>query len=588
MLASERLSVSFSTIPNVYPRAAGPSAVSFNWRLAVSSIAIGCAYLAASWHVSGPAYLRDEIGYLANAAFLAGYRIDAASSFHAGYSFFIAPAFLLSDPKLVWKGVLTINAILWAGSFAMLYALLRRLLPHAQPLRLLTVTIVSALYPTCIISSGYAFATTAFAFLFLASLLALFLWSRDNPLSVLPHATLVGYLYWVHPTGAAVALVSVVAVALGAWRWRDARPLLLHVALAAALILAYQRGVHPWMVASMTPPGYSPEIHYPSLASALNTLLTWRGFAVFATMAAGQFAYVIVAGFGLTLAGLLFCARQLWGARNDESRQADDVSARSVWLLIGAAPLGVIALGAIAFFHWDHFEGHFWIYGRYLDGAILPVLAIGLAVFQPDIRLAVASIFLLAVGLVLASTVPSGAEHDIADTVAFWPQYVSRNAGFLTWMLLGAVAVAAVAHFGRRLAIALMAASFALSLYHQTVWHNWFLTDLSAPSPLVETIRSTVPPGACVGVNPMLPAEATLLQRTRYRLNAFYLFDYAYRRMSPAEWLTQCAGPYLSYDGADLEEIGGVRRVARDPKSGLLLVRKADGAKAQSASEPSQ
>ena len=55
-------------MPNVYPRAASASAVSFNWRLALSSIAIGCAYLAASWHVSGPAYLRDEIGYLANAA----------------------------------------------------------------------------------------------------------------------------------------------------------------------------------------------------------------------------------------------------------------------------------------------------------------------------------------------------------------------------------------------------------------------------------------------------------------------------------------------------------------------------------------
>ena len=86
-------------MPNVYPRAASASAVSFNWRLALSSIAIGCAYLAASWHVSGPAYLRDEIGYLANAAFLTNHRIDAASSFHAGYSFLIAPAFLFSGPN---------------------------------------------------------------------------------------------------------------------------------------------------------------------------------------------------------------------------------------------------------------------------------------------------------------------------------------------------------------------------------------------------------------------------------------------------------------------------------------------------------
>ena len=68
------------------------------------------------------------------------------------------------------------------------------------------------------------------------------------------------------------------AVALQAWRWRDARPLLLHVAVVAALIFAYQRGIHPWIVASMTPQGYAPEAHYPSLASALKTLFTWHGF----------------------------------------------------------------------------------------------------------------------------------------------------------------------------------------------------------------------------------------------------------------------------------------------------------------------
>lgn len=564
--------MSFSTIPNAYPRAAGPSAVSFNWRLALASVAIGCIYLAASWHISGPAYLRDEIGYLANAAFLAGHRVDAASSFHAGYSVLLTPALLFSDPKAVWKGVLAINAVLWSANFAMLYALLRRVLPQAEPSRLLTVTIISALYPTWIISAGYAFATTAFAAVFLASLLALFLWSRDNPFSILPHAALVGYLYWVHPTAAAVAGASVLAVALAAWRWRDARPLLLHVAFVAALILTYQWGVHPWIVASMTPPGYAPEFHYPSLMSALKALFTWHGLTVFVTMVSGQFAYLIVTSFGMALAGLLFCARQTLGAPTDRAEANETM--RSVCLLIGLAPIGIIALGAIAFFHWDRFEGGFWIYGRYLDGVILPVLAIGLAVFRPDIRLALTSVFLLATGLLLSWMVPSGVEHDISDTVAFWPQYLIRDSGFLTWMLLGAVAVAAVAQFGRRLAVALMAASLALTIYHQTVWHQWFLTELSAPSPLVETIRRTVPRGTCVGVNPTLPADATLFQATRYRLHSFYLFDYGYRRMSPAEWLAHCDGPYLTYDGLDLARIGTIRRIASDAKSGLLLVQR--------------
>ena len=346
------------------------------------------------------------------------------------------------------------------------------------------------------------------------------------------------------------------------------------MALVAALILAYQLGVHPFIVASMTPPGYAPDFHYPSLASALKTLFTWHGFTVFATMAAGQFAYFIVASFGMALAGLLFCLRRTLRAPDDQGRAVDDAM-RPACVLLAVAPLGVIALGAIAFFHWDHFEGGFWIYGRYLDGAILPLLAIGLAVFRPDLRWAAASIFLLAAGLLLAIMVPSGVEHDISDTVAFWPQYLSRSAGFLTWMLLGAVAIAAVARFGQRLVIPLMAASFALGIYHQSVWHHWFLTELSAPSPLVETVRSTSPRGTCVGVNPALPDHATLLQATRSRLHSFYLFDYGYRRMSPTEWLTQCNGPYLTYDATGLEKVGSVQQVASDPKSGLLLVQKA-------------
>jgi hypothetical protein len=143
-------------------------------------------------------------------------------------------------------------------------------------------------------------------------------------------------------------------------------------------------------------------------------------------------------------------------------------------------------------------------------------------------------------------------------------------------MLLGGIAVAAAAKFGVRLIMPLMATSFGLSIYHQILWHDWFLTELSAPSPLVETIRSTVARGTCVGVNPALPAEATLVQATRHRLHSFYLFDYAYRRMSPSEWLEQCNGPYLTYDVPDLEKIRNIRRIAEDAKSGLLLVQKPD------------
>ncbi|UOV06582.1 hypothetical protein MUU75_08165 [Pseudoxanthomonas mexicana] len=75
-------------------------------------------YAATAW-VAGPAYLADEIGYLTNGAFIAGHFVSSASSYHAGYSFLLAPLFyFLDDPRVVWRGVLIINAVMWGVSWA--------------------------------------------------------------------------------------------------------------------------------------------------------------------------------------------------------------------------------------------------------------------------------------------------------------------------------------------------------------------------------------------------------------------------------------------------------------------------------------
>jgi hypothetical protein len=549
--------------------------VSANGSVALTAIAIGVVYLAVSWHTTGPAYLEDEVGYLANAALFAGHAIDAASSYHGGYSLLIAPAFLLDGPQAVWKGVLTINAALWAASFAMLQGLLRRLLPGVAPNRLLTATVVAALYPTWIVSSGYAFATSAFVAVYLACLLALSAWSARSAWSILPHAALTGYMYWVHPTGAAVVVASVIAVALEAWRRRDATPLLLHVLVAGLFVVAYQAAVHPAIAAAMTPAGYWPHSHYPSLASALRTTLTAHGFALFATLTLGQCAYFIVASFGLAGAGASHCARRAL-ARADDAKAGANM--RPVCAVMAAAPLGLMALASISFFQWDHFEGDFWIYGRYLDGAVLPVLAVGIAVFRADRRLAALSIVLGLVGLLLHVMTPPDDAPNIVNTAAFWPQYLAPKASFFVWMLLGAVAVAAVALVGRRLAIALMIAAFPLGVYQQTAWHDWLLATFSAPSPLAEAVRHDVPRGSCVGVDPKLPDQATLMQSERHHLNAFYLFDYGYRRMSATEWLAQCDGPYLTWDDTPVRD-GQARLIARDAATDLLLLQKTDPSK---------
>src|SRR4030066_913635 len=67
-------------------------------------------YFMLSLPFTGPAYLSDEIGYLAKAAFLAGYSVDGTSPYHGGYSILLAPLFVLfSESGSIWKGAMFLN-----------------------------------------------------------------------------------------------------------------------------------------------------------------------------------------------------------------------------------------------------------------------------------------------------------------------------------------------------------------------------------------------------------------------------------------------------------------------------------------------
>ena len=62
----------------------------------VLAMALGLGVFVLNLPVKGPMIQADEGSYLANAAAIAGFPNDMASSYHAGYSFLIAPAFRLT------------------------------------------------------------------------------------------------------------------------------------------------------------------------------------------------------------------------------------------------------------------------------------------------------------------------------------------------------------------------------------------------------------------------------------------------------------------------------------------------------------
>ena len=534
------------------------------------SAVIALAFLAPSVRFAGPAYLQDEIGYLLNAAALTGARIDGASSYHFGYSLFLAPAFLLSeDANVIWRLVQATNAILIGASVYVLHRLSERLAPPetAPRLRLLAVALC-ALYPAWFNAIGYAFATPAIIFVFLLSVFTL---SPDGPAprQLALHGALVGFLFWIHPTGAAVAIASSVAlVAMGYWhrRWAVVVPILIQ----GAMIWSYQFVLHPMLVAHMTPDGLEPALHYRGLVTS-DIGAGMVGEAIVRLL--GQFSYLAVGTLGFAFVGMVACLRAVL---TDASPARRSLHAYLLLSLVGVGAMGALLFTYVGAQRTDH-----WMYGRYIEAVAAPVLLLGLLSAR---RAGAAALPLLTLaafcGLAwLSSAVSFGEQRDWwglngVNAAAFWPVVLESKASLGLAMAVGAAGIAVTMLLpNRRAAMALLAVAFALSIQMQAQWHARILSGYSKPTSLPAIVRDTWRPGTCVGVDPDLPFYEWELAK----LYTFHLHAYDIRRMDFADWLADCQGPYFTVDRSLTDRAAGTASMlAMERRSDLLMMARND------------
>jgi hypothetical protein len=536
-------------------------------------------YLACSLPYTGPAYLADEIGYLTNAIFLSGYLVDGASSYHAGFSILLAPLFaVLDDTASIWRGAMVLNAVLWGVSFYLLDRILNRWAPDATPRERLLILLVVALYPSWVTMTGYVFPSSVFVPCFLAALLALSGLRDGRIRAILPFTLWLGLLYWIHPTGLAVAAASVLV--LGAWAFQRKAwgAFLVHALGVAALILAYAKGIHPWLARSMTPEGFSPFFHYPDAATVFakaGTLGFWIDIAV---KFLGQLSYLIVGSFGLAAFGFLeFVSRT---RRWMTTGTPDWPALTSAFMVVSL--LGVIGLSALSLGSPDNIAH--WIYGRYFDVVAPFFIAAGAWKFlHTPLRARIVTslrlcVFLGGVGACLGFWyVPMG-WNNLLMTPAFWPQYVAAKLHVALWLGLGGAGVLLMSLSGRYGLISLMLALFLLGGSRQAEWHSDILNGFSKPSSLEAVIRANYVPGTCIGIDAPIENGPDWFFLERFSLYRFYLYDYAYRRMTREDWLAQCDGPYLTYHPERFTNDGCPVVLVRENVFGLFLVmRDCDG-----------
>jgi len=455
-------------------------------RLLAACAALLALHLFISRGMSVPVLYSDEMGYLANARFLAG--VGAVPQLptpfcHFGYSLLLVPSYWLgATPEGVYRSALALNAVLAVLHFLVLYALGRSLFALERRDACL-MALVTSLYPALLLQSSLAWTETLFPLLFSAWVGLAVLADRRPSLGVVLVFVAVGaFLYTTHPRG-----LAAVPVTLGFAVWLRIRGRIGSTTLLAAVGLQ----LAGFLLTEME----NRRLHQAlwswnteSVATRSLDMLTALGTIAFGSQlvmtVAGQLWYLLCASVGLVVPGaaLLVSMLRPRQRRGAEAAVGGPIAPAAVAVL-GA--LGILLVSSLHLSRGDRLDQL--VYGRYNE-AFLPVFLLAGLVWVlraqqlRDIRRALGgaglAIAVLTVLLVLARADELGRPLDMPFTVlgalVFEPGYTADpfaagGYGRFRPSVVAAGAIVAIAAFAvvvgrsRRLAFAGLGCFFALA-----------------------------------------------------------------------------------------------------------------------------
>lgn len=533
----------------------------------------GSAFFVLNVGIPGPAYLSDEIGYLDKAASLSGSIVHYATSWYGGYSLLLSPAFFLSSqPVWEWRLVLLLNALMWAGTTALLRYVLLRTHPKLSP-RALTGAIIGAmLYPAWLSMSGYAFSTSGFVLVFMGSIAALLKSEVEGGWWLRLSVVLAAYLCWIHPLGFVYFGLLTAVLAIKSVAERTLQPAVF--AIGGLLFAAsYSLIVAPWFSRLMSGSAGNDQHYGLGLAGTLHAFGTPHFWLQALLALLGLALFVVVASFGLVVYGAAPTVKTTWQDRRQWRTWLSDAP-QLVRFLVILSPLAVLCLTAVAWGSTSQLRIDQWVYGRYSDMYILPLLGFGLLSMWRLRQAAVLAVGAAIIGILLQlgtnTTNTAFIFNNKVNIQSFWPMHVASVAHlnyYWLWGLLGAAGILFVGLLGspkRKIWLTVLLVPVVLSgisnyLYHSTIMEHATVSTLSS------YITHTYKPNDCIGFTAGADPDE------RFNLYSYYLHGYNVTKQSLGDWQKRgCRAGYLTYAPGEAAT-AGLHQVGSEPASGLYL-----------------
>lgn len=494
--------------------------------------------------IKGPVIQPDEGSYLAYAATLAGYVVDLPTDYQAGYSLFLTPVFLFGrSPESVYVFVKLTNSILWGLTFLLLYNLVYLLYPEISQCNRLLACSVAIVYPAWVTISGYAFSESGFVLIFMVILSLLFNVARSGKWNWLFLALAIGFLYAIHSKSIPIIGIIVLAGLVICINRKEWHYYLIFLVISVGLLLLFDLGIHPWLQQRMTISD-SPYLHYSDPRSIIQRYFSIAEIKNLIARIAGHIFYSFTGSLGLAFFGLWELYNHLRTDAKNGFLRFNKESKNIIFIFMLLSYFVTLIMSATMFFGSNLRLDH-WVYGRYVEGVVLPLIAIG-SLFITRKKIIWVVIISGLSCLILKFGLGSFSYPVPLNIPAFWQFFVVPEQFPFGWWVLGTLPLIIIFLLKSiKFRIMIIGLVFIVASFFHIRWHMLASRDWIDRSGLAYYIYEHWDTGTCVGY------ETDVQNQLLYDVNkfnyGFYLYQYKLRRLSVDSWYSQCDGPLISF-----------------------------------------